>query len=152
LHRDPYEYFKHYNQALALHLSPCKETGPSNWVPGHGGGAAQPIPARPATLPAGQGAGRRACSPRDRWRSELGRGGTLRRRTAVSGGDRRNSGECNTRGRPHAMLGAPGGSMDGAQTIWWLGRHGLVLGGGGVNGGRRDKGGTARHGTHRSGQ
>jgi hypothetical protein len=40
-----------------LHLSPCKEKGTSNWVPGHGGGAAQPIAARPAALPAMQGRG-----------------------------------------------------------------------------------------------
>jgi hypothetical protein len=68
----------------------------------------QPIPARPAALSAVQGRGRSACSPRDRWRSELGRGGTLRRRTVVTGGDGRggrNSGECNTRGGPHTALG-----------------------------------------------
>jgi hypothetical protein len=74
---------------------------------------------------------------------------------AVTGGHGRggrNSGECNARGRPHTMLGAPGGSMNGAQTIWWLGRHGLVLDGDSVHGGRRGKGGAARQGTHRSGQ
>jgi hypothetical protein len=74
----------------------------------------------------------------DRWRSELGRGGTLPRRTVVTGGDGRggrNSGECHARGGPHTTLGAPGSPMDGAQTIWWLGRHGLMLGGDGVHGG-----------------
>jgi hypothetical protein len=40
-----------------LHLSPCKEKGPSNCVPGHGGGVAQLISARPAALPAVQGRG-----------------------------------------------------------------------------------------------
>jgi hypothetical protein len=91
-----------------------------------------------------RGAGRRASSPRGRWSSELGRGGALRRRTTVTGGDGcggRNSDECNARGRPHAMLGAPGGSMDGAQTIWWLGRLGLVLGGDDVHGGRHGEDG-----------
>jgi hypothetical protein len=69
-----------------LHLSPCKETRPSNWVPGHGGGAAQPIPARPAALLAGQGCGEE---------SELTMGPLAlrtwagRRPTAAHGGDRR---------------------------------------------------------------
>jgi hypothetical protein len=74
-----------------------------------------------------RGAGRRACSPRDRWCSELGWGGTLRRRTTVTSGDGRggrNSGECDARCEPHAMQGTPGGPMDGARVIWWLGRHG----------------------------
>jgi hypothetical protein len=66
-------------------------------------------------------------SPRGRWCSEFGLGGTLRQRTAVTGGDSRggsNSDKCDTRGEPHAMLGAPRGPMDGARVIWWLGRHG----------------------------
>jgi hypothetical protein len=57
LHRDPYKELKYYNHALGLHLRPCKEKGLSNWVPGHGGGAARPILARPAALPAVQGRG-----------------------------------------------------------------------------------------------
>jgi hypothetical protein len=74
-----------------------------------------------------RGAGRRACSPRGRWCSEFWRGSTLRRRMAATGGDGRggrNSGECDARVEPQAMLGAPRGPMDGARVIWWLGRHG----------------------------
>jgi hypothetical protein len=74
-----------------------------------------------------RGAGRRACSPRARWYSEFGRKDTLRRRTAVPGGDGRggrDSGEWNTRVGQQAMLGAPRGPMDGARVIGWLERRG----------------------------
>jgi hypothetical protein len=82
----PLEELKRYNHALALHLRPCKEKGTRNWVPGHGGGAAQPIPARPAALPVVQGCGEQ---------SMLTKGPLVlgawagRHPTAAHGGDRR---------------------------------------------------------------
>jgi hypothetical protein len=155
LRLDPWNFPQSHNNTPTLHKTPREEKWRRNWVPGHGGGAAQPIPARPAALPAGQGRGEKSKLTKGPLELKTWRGGTLRRRTAMTGGDGhggRNSGECNARGQPHAMLGAPGGSMDGAQTIWWLGRLGLVLGDDGVHGGRRGKGGAARHGAHRSGQ
>jgi hypothetical protein len=46
--------------------------------------------------------------------------------TAAHDGDGRggcNYGECDARGEPQVMLGAPRGPMDGTRVIWWLGRH-----------------------------
>jgi hypothetical protein len=57
----------------------------------------------------------------------------------------RNSGECNARVGQQATLGAPRGPMDGARVI----AVGLMLGGGGVHGGRHGNGGAARHDVHK---
>jgi hypothetical protein len=55
--------------------------------------------------------------------------------TGWDGRGGRNSGECNAWGGPHVRLGPLRGPMDVAQTVWWPGRHGLMLGGAGVHGG-----------------
>jgi hypothetical protein len=88
---------------------------------GHGGGAARPNTARPRRSRPCRGAGRRACSPRARRCSEFGQKDTLRRRTAVAGGDDhggRDYGECNARVGQQATLGAPRGLWTAPE---WLG-------------------------------
>jgi hypothetical protein len=75
-----------------------------------------------------RGAGMRACSPKGRWCSEFGRGGTLRWRTTATDDDGRgdhNSGECNTWVGQQATLGAPRGPMDGARVIGCLECRGI---------------------------
>jgi hypothetical protein len=106
-----------------MHLSPCKERGSRNWVPGHGGGAAPPILARPTALPAGRGHGEECMLTKGPLTHRTRAG---RHSTTAHGGDRR--------GRPQrprfrrdrrtewTTRDARGtrGSRDGAQTIRWL--------------------------------
>jgi hypothetical protein len=124
LHRGPKKELKRYNHTLALHLRSWEEKGLSNRVPGHGGGATRPIPARPAALPAMQGRGEEGMLTKGPLVLGVWAG---RHPTVAHDGDGRggrNSSECDARGEPHAMLGAPRGPMDGARVIWWLRHHG----------------------------
>jgi hypothetical protein len=138
-----------------MHLSPCKERGSRNWVPGHGGGAAPPIPARPAALPTGRGRGEECMLTKGPLTLGTQAG---RHSTTAHGGDRR--------GRPQrprfwrdrrtewTTRDARGtrGSRDGAQTIRWLGTSRSI-----ARRRRRSwraarRGWAARPGAHRGGQ
>jgi hypothetical protein len=57
LRLDPWNFLHSLNDTPTSHKTPWEENWGRNWVLGHGGGAAQPIPARPAALPTGQGRG-----------------------------------------------------------------------------------------------
>jgi hypothetical protein len=75
----------------AMHLSLCKEGGSRNWVPGHGGSAAPPIPARPTALPAGRGCGEECMLTKGPLKPGTWAG---RHSTTAHGSDRRGRPQC----------------------------------------------------------
>jgi hypothetical protein len=138
-----------------LHLSPCKEKGPSNWVPDHGGSAAQPISARPAALPAMQGCGEECMLTK----GSLALGTWAGRHSTAAHG-------CDRRGRPRwpqfrRVQRTRWTTHDARGTRKSYGRcpNDLVARTSRTNARRRrcpwrqrGKGGAARHGTHKDGK
>jgi hypothetical protein len=138
-----------------MHLSPCKERGSRNWVPGHGGGAAPPIPVRPAAFPAWRGRGEECMLTKGPLTLRTWSG---RHSTTVHGGDQRGQPRRprfrRDRRTEWTTRDARGtrGSMDGAQTIRWLGTSRTIA--------RRrrrswrvvQRGWVARPGAHKGGQ
>jgi hypothetical protein len=104
---------------VSLRLGPWKDLGPHNWVPRPTGRRARRRRSRP-----GNDSGSSACSPRTDWQPRLGRGSTLRRRTAVTGGDGRGGSGFQRGGRTGWTTRDARGTREvygRRPTIWWLG-------------------------------
>jgi hypothetical protein len=86
LRLEPWNFLQSHNNTPTSHKTPREENWGRNWVPGHGGDAAQPISARPAVFPAGQGRGEESKLTKGPLELRTWAG---RRLTAAHGSDRR---------------------------------------------------------------